>query len=98
MAKKRCIRGSYLLESNVEDPIAYYDLHKSKIDEVIAWANDLKIYVGFGLSNDNTYLCEYEATGNTASMCKGIAAELKGLLKSEWKKVSLGYQAEGHLL
>lgn len=31
----------------------------------------------------------------TSKMCKGIAAELKSLLKTEWKKVELGYQAEG---
>ena len=59
MAKLRYIKGSFLLENNVEDPNAYYNLHKSKIDAVIKWANDLGIYVGFGISSDNTYLCEY---------------------------------------
>ena len=96
MAKLRYIKGAFLLENNVEDPNAYYNLHKSKIDAVIKWANDLGIYVGFGISSDNTYLCEYNATGNTSKMCKGIAAELKSRLKTEWKKVELGYQAEGY--
>lgn len=96
MAKAKFVRGSWLLEEHVEDASAYYEQHKAKVDEVIDWANRLDIYVGFGKSEDDTYLCEYEVTGQTARMCKGVAAELKALLKTEWKKVSLGYQVEGN--
>lgn len=90
------MRGSWLLEEHIEDANAYYELHKAKIDEIIDWANRLDIYVGFGKSEDDTFLCEYEVTGQTSRMCKGVAAELKALLKTEWKSVSLGYQVEGH--
>lgn len=95
MAKEKFVRGSWLLEENVEDVSAYYEQHKAKVDEVIDWANRLNIYVGFGTSEDGTYLCEYEVTGQTARMCKGVATELKALLKSEWERVRLGYQVEG---
>lgn len=96
MAQRKFVRGSFLLEENVEDAGAYYEQHKAKVDEAIAWANSLNIYVAFGTSEDHTYLCEYEVFGQTARMCKGVAAELKEILKSEWKKVHLGYQVEGH--
>lgn len=95
MAKQQYVRGSFLLEENVEDTHAFYELHKEKIDAIIEWANGLNIYVGFGVSSDRTYLCEYEVLGTTKQLCKGVAAELKALLKSEWKGVSLGYQTFG---
>ncbi len=95
MAKEKFVRGSWLLEECVEDASAYYEQHKAKVDEVIDWANCLNIYVGFGTSEDGTYLCEYDVTGQTTQMCKGIAAELKALLKAEWKNVRLGYQVQG---
>lgn len=67
-------------------------------NEVIAWANQLHIYVAFGLSADHTYLCEYEVYGQTTRMCKGVASELKAMLKPEWKGIRMGYQVEGHTL
>lgn len=95
MAKQQYVRGSYLLEENVNDTKAYYEQHKEKIDSIIKWADDLHIYVGFGVSEDRTYLCEYEVVGSTKQMCNGVAAELKAMLKAEWKKLSLGYQTKG---
>lgn len=96
MPRQRYVRGSFTLESNVIDLQAYYEQHKSKLDEIVAWANTLNIYVGFGTSEDHTYLCEYEVYERTAQMCKGVVAELKTMLKSEWKNVQLGYQVEGY--
>ncbi|NBH77000.1 hypothetical protein D3Z52_02140 [Clostridiaceae bacterium] len=98
MAKKQFVRGSWLLEKNVADSNAYCKTHKAAIDSIIAWANTLNIYVGFGLSEDKTFLCEYEVFGDTKAMCKGVASELKAKLKPEWKGVSLGYQTFGFTL
>lgn len=98
MAKQKYVKGSFLLEENVDDSKAYYKQHKAKVDEVIAWANQLHIYVAFGLSANHTYLCEYEVFGQTTRMCKGVASELKSMLKPEWKGVHMGYQVEGHTL
>ena len=75
MPQQKYVRGSFLLEENVDDSKVYYEQHKAKVDEVIAWANQLHIsYVAFGLSADHTYLCEYEVYGQTTRMCKGVAS------------------------
>ena len=89
MLQQKYVRGSFLLEENVDDSKVYYEQHKAKVDEVIAWAN---------LSADHTYLCEYEVYGQTTRMCKGVASELKAMLKPEWKGIRMGYQVEGHTL
>lgn len=83
-------------KKSVTDDSAYYEQHKSTINNIIAWADSLRIYVGFGVSDDKTYLCEYEVLCDTKAMCKGIASELKAKLKAEWKGVSLGYQTFGY--
>lgn len=83
MPQQKYVRGSFLLEENVDDSKVYYEQHKAKVDEVIAWANQLHIsYVAFGLSADHTYLCEYEVYGQTTRMCKGVASELKAPARS----------------
>lgn len=96
MEKEKFVRGSFVLDENVEDTDTYYEEHKAKIDSIIEWANRMGIYVGFGISESRNYLCEYEVTGQTTRMCKGVASELKALLKPEWKKVRMSYQVEGH--
>ena len=87
-----------MLKKDVADSNAYCETHRTTIDSIIAWADTLNIYVGFGLSEDKTFLCEYEVFSDTKAMCKGVASELKAKLKSEWKGVSLGYQTFGHTL
>lgn len=74
MPQQKYVRGSFLLEENVDDSKVYYEQHKAKVDEVIAWANQLHIYVAFGLSADHTYLCEYEVYGQTTRMCGAYAS------------------------
>ena len=99
MSKKKFVRGSYTLAANITDPDAYYQEHKAAIDGVIKWADQVGMYVGFGTSPDNTYLCEYDTTQFTKSMCTGLANELKARLKAEWKSsVKLGYQVYGDSL
>lgn len=99
MSKRKFVRGSYTLAADITDLDAYYQEHKTTIDEIIKWADQIGMYVEFGTSSDNTYLCEYEATQSTKSMCTGLANELKAMLKAEWKSsVKLGYQAYGDRL
>lgn len=43
MLQQKYVRGSFLLEENVDDSKVYYEQHKAKVDEVIAWANQLHI-------------------------------------------------------
>lgn len=99
MNKRKFVRGSYTLAADITDLDAYYQEHKTTIDEIIKWADQIGMYVGFGTSSDNTYLCEYETTQRTKPMCTSIANELKAKLKAEWKSsVQLGYQAYGDRL
>lgn len=99
MSKRKFVQGAYTLAADITDLDAYYQEHKTTIDEIIKWADQIGIYVGFGTSSDNTYLCEYETTQRTKSMCTSIANELKAKLKVEWKSsVQLGYQAYGDRL
>ena len=99
MSKRKFVLGSYTLAADITDLDAYYQEHKTTIDSIIEWAAKVGMYVGFGVSSDNTYLCEYETTQSTKSMCTGLANELKTRLKAEWKpSVKLGYQAYGDRL
>lgn len=99
MSKKKFVQGSYTLAVNITDSDTYYQEHKTTIDEIVKWAEQVGMYVRFGTSSDNTYLCEYETTQSTKSMCTGLANELKVRLKAEWKfSVKLGYQAYGDIL
>lgn len=99
MSKRKFVRGSYTLAADITDLDAYYQEHKTTIDDIVKWADQIGMYVGFGTSSDNIYLCEYETTQSTKSMCTGLANELKVKLKTEWKSsVKLGYQAYGDRL
>ena len=61
MLQQKYVRGSFLLEENVDDSKVYYEQHKAKVDEVIAWANQLHIsYVAFGLSADHSETDRYD--------------------------------------
>ena len=96
MSNRKFVRGSYILATNITDLDAYYHKHKTAIDSIIEWADKVGMYVGFGTSSDNTYLCEYDTTQLTKSMCTGLVNELKARLKAEWKSsVKLGFQAHG---
>lgn len=98
MAKSKLYysKGSYVLAENVADTHGYYDEHKGAIDKIVAWGNEVNVYVGFGTSSDHTYLCEYEITGETKTKRRSLVAELKAMLKQEWKRMRLGHQQDGY--
>lgn len=95
---KKFIRGTWELDENVTDLVAYEEQHVKAIEQLIEWANSLGVYLNMGISEDNYYLCEYVIRGNTASYCKGICSELKHMLKAEFPKVELVYQGSGDYL
>lgn len=96
MAKKKFVRGSFTLDKNTTDLDTYYAKHKATIDGICEWADKVGMYVAFGTSDDDTYLCQYETVQFTKAMCSGLSNELKARLKAEWKSsVQLGYQAFG---
>ena len=99
MSNRKFVRGSFALATNITDLDAYYLEHKTAIESIVEWADKVGMYVGFGTSSDNTYLCEYDTTQLTKSMCTGLVNELKARLKAEWKSsVKLRYQAYGDSL
>ena len=96
MAKKKFVRGSFTLDKNITDLDAYYAKHKATIDGICEWADKVGMYVAFGTSDGDTYLCQYETVQFTKAMCSGLSNELKARLKAEWKSsVQFGYQAFG---
>lgn len=92
---KYFIRGSWLLEKNVDDSDAYYEQHKTAIESILKWADELHVYASFCVSEDKTYLCEYGMLCDMKSMCSVLSDDLKEMLESEWKDIRLGYQRRG---
>ena len=92
------IEGTFELDHDVIDLIAYEDAHEKALKKIIEWGNDEGIVIVFGTSDDNTYLCQYQTICNTSAMCKGFVAELKHMLKSEIKKTKSILQYSGTCL
>lgn len=95
---KKFIKGTFELDQDVVNLEEYEAKHKRAIDEIFDWANSFDVSINMGTSDDNTYLIEYKIIGNTASFCKGILAELKVILKDEWKKTKSLWQGSGDIL
>lgn len=92
------IKGCFELDKNVTDLVSYEEKKKVGLDRLIDWANGMEIGLKFGISDDNTYLCEYKIICKTASLCKGILSELKYELKSVFPKAKSSWQASGNIL
>lgn len=97
MAKK-FIRGTFELEQNVTDLEAFEKPKLSHLNYIINWATDNGVKVIFGTSEDNTYLCEFEAVANTVQMCKGYVTELKSMLKTIFPKANVIVEWRGEKL
>lgn len=95
---KKFIKGTFELDQNVINLEEYEATHKRAIDEIFDWANSFDVGINMGTSDDNTYLLEYKIVGHTASFCKGVLAELKSILKDEWKKTKSLWQGSGDIL
>lgn len=83
---KKFIKGTFELEKDVTDLVAFEEPIKPQLLEIIEWANKYEIGITFGTSDDNTYLCEFDVTAKTVQMCKGYVAELNAMLKDIFPK------------
>ena len=92
---KKFIKGAFELDENVIDLVAHEEKHKIALEEIVEWANNAGVAILFGTSEDNTYLCEYKIVGKTVAFCKGLASELKALLKDEFPKTKMVWQGTG---
>ncbi len=97
MAKKY-IRGTFELEKNVTDLVAFEEKRKPQLMNSIDWATANKVGVTFGTSEDNTYLCEFYTQARTLQLCKGYVAELTAMLKTLFPKARVVLQYEGNIL
>ena len=95
---KKFIKGAIALDKNITDLVAYEEPKKKKLDEVLEWCNRYNIYIIFGTSDDNTYLCEYKIVANTKAMCNGLKKELEQMLKDFFPQVKSLWFAGGSQL
>ena len=88
------LNGRYILQPNVnvKDGEEFYNKNKEIIENAISFADDKKFYVEFGTTTNDNYVCNYLIEGATKAYIKGIAAELKSLLKQVFKTMKLSYE------
>ena len=94
---RKFIKGTFELR-HVADLDAFEKNHHAAIEELIEWADDRRIALRFGMSDDGAYLCEYKVVGNTVSYCKGMVAELKQRLKAEFFRCKSLIQLYGNIM
>lgn len=95
---RRFIEGTFELDKNVSDLIKYEEEREEFLKDVIEWATDNAVIIGFGTSQDNSYMCEFNVVCNTSAMCKGYVAELKNKLKKMFPKAKIVMQFNGTCL
>lgn len=95
---KKFIKGAIKLDENVTDLTAYEEPKKKKLDEIMEWCTKYNIYIIFGTSEDNKYLCEYKIVANTKAMCKGVMKELQEMLKRVFPYANSLWLIEGSQL
>lgn len=95
---KKFIKGTFELDHNVTDLAEYEKKHGTMLGELIGWTERFGIAIYLGTSEDNTYLCEYKITGETASCCKSLCSELRQMLKAEFPKTKSLWQGSGDIL
>lgn len=93
--KVQIVKGLLILDKDIYDLDAMYKSHKNVIDSVIDWANKLNLDICFGGLDDHTYGCQYVFDGETKLYIKGLVAELKSMLKSEFPSLKENYQMFG---
>lgn len=86
------LNGRYILQPNIQDGEEFYNRNKEIIENAISFADDKKFYVEFGTTTNNNYVCNYLIEGATKAYVKGIAAELKSLLKQVFNTMKLSYE------
>ena len=77
---KKFVKGALELDKNVTDLVAYEKTKELKLKAICDWGDKFGVYIQFGTTEDNRYLCEYRITANTKALCNGLFRELKDLL------------------
>lgn len=95
---KKFIKGTFELDKNITDLVAYEEPMKAKIEKLNEWCTKYGIDFICGTSDDNTYLCEYKIVANTKAMCNGLLKEFKSMLKEMYPYVKLIWQGSGDIL
>lgn len=95
---KKFIKGTFELDTNVTDLVAYEEPKKKQLDNLFAWCNRFNIGITVGTSDDNTYLCEYKIVARTKALCNSLLRELKDQLREIYPYVKLVWQGSGDQL
>ena len=97
MAKK-FIKGTFELDKDVSDIVAYEEERKNKILEIAGWCGSKKIVINLGTADDNTYLCEYKIVQRTKTECEAVLRDFKKQLKNCFPYVKMLWQGSGDCL
>lgn len=89
------IKGTYELDKDVTDIVAYEEEKKEKIIKIVGWCRDMNVAINLGTADDNTYLCEYKIVRRTKAECSSILQELKRQLKNCFPFVKMNWQGSG---
>ncbi len=83
------IQGTVRIETKFSDEA------KGKAAQTVCdWADKHEMYTNFGFSEKGDYLCEYQAKGRTTAYCRGMASEIKDLIKASFNaKVTTMFEA-----
>lgn len=92
---KKFIEGALELDKNVTDLVAYEKPKEKQLKEICDWGDQFKIYIQFGTTEDDRYLCEYRIVANTKALCNGLFRELKELLHEVFPYVKSLWQMGG---
>ena len=95
---EKFIKGTFELDKDVTDLVAYEEKKKAKILEIVDWCNRFGIAINCCTADDNTYLCGYKIVANTKAMCNGLLREFKELLKECYPYVKSLWQVSGYQL
>ena len=97
MARK-FIKGTFELDKDVTDIVAYEEEKKEKLLEIADWCNNSCVAINAGTADDNTYLCEYKIVGMTMAQCNETLRDLKKRLKDCFPYVKMIWQGNGDCL
>lgn len=95
---KKFIKGTFELDKNVTDLVAYEERIKKQIKRLFDWGDSFGVAITLGTADDNTYLCEYKIVARTKSLCNSLLHELKDLLHEIFPYVKLVWQGSGDQL
>ena len=95
---KKFLKGALELDKNVVDLVEYEKPIEDKLKAICDWGDTYNVYLQFGTTEDNRYLCEFRITANTKALCNGLLKELRELLHRIFPNVKPLWQMGGTCL